>query len=399
MKYKPLEHYVDNMPCSYGLAENESEVNVNVVKVSNVDGEGNFYKKFEQRSFSKKELERLLAKRGDLLVVKSSGSRENILSGKTALVNKTLDTNIVVSNFLFRLSPRNYTNSRFLWYYLNSKFSKLYIKKITASTTYPNLKWESYSKLPIPDISEKEQANIVQILDEAVNLINNNKELLTAYDELLKATFLDMFGDPVRNDNRYKVKLLSEVSDVVSGVTKGRKFKDKKLVTLPYMRVANVQDGHLVLDEIKTIEVLASDLERYKLIPGDILLTEGGDPDKLGRGAVWNGEIENCIHQNHIYRVRIKTSHLNEVYLNSLIGSIYGKRYFLKAAKQTTGIATINTTQLKKFPVLMAPVELQNRFKEFVKNIVTQKALLKQSIQESEDLFNALVQKAFKGDL
>lgn len=73
-------------------------------------------------------------------------------------------------------------------------------------------------------------------------------------------------------------------------------------INVPYLRVANVQDGHLDLNYIKYIDILESELEKWELLSGDILLTEGGDWDKLGRGTVWHDEIPNCIHQNHIFK-------------------------------------------------------------------------------------------------
>ena len=117
-------------------------------------------------------------------------------------------------------------------------------------------------------------------------------------------------------------------------------------MTLPYMRVANVQDGHLVLDEVKTITVSREEGRRYLLRSGDVLLTEGGDPDKLGRGCVWREEIAGCIHQNHIFRVR-PAAVLSPDYLSALWAASGSSTF--RAAKQTTGIATINLTQLKSF--------------------------------------------------
>src|ERR1019366_5284521 len=92
-------------------------------------------------------------------------------------------------------------------------------------------------------------------------------------------------------------------AEVRTGIAKGKKGR-KSPVSLPYLRVANVQDGYLSLIEIKTIDVEKKDAERYRLQDGDVLLTEGGDFDKLGRGAVWRGEIPYCLHQNHIFSVR-----------------------------------------------------------------------------------------------
>lgn len=301
-----------------------------------------------------------------------------------------------VNNHAHVLSAKDGVSLEFIKYYLNS----INLNSHITGSTRGKLNKSSLNKIKIPQFSFKEQKRIATILDKTDALRQKNKQLLAAYDELLQSVFLELFGNPVRNEQNWPVKLLSDVSVVVSGVTKGRKLKKEDVISLPYIRVANVQDGHLDLNEIKTIDVLPKDLEKYRLLPGDILLTEGGDPDKLGRGAVWKGQIEDCIHQNHIFRVRIKDEiNLTEDYLSALIGSAYGKRFFLKASKQTTGIASINSTQLKKFPVIMAPMELQRKFKSAIENIEAQKALVHQNIKESEDLFNGLVQKAFKGEL
>jgi type I restriction enzyme S subunit len=302
-----------------------------------------------------------------------------------------------IGSTLAKLTPVKEYFTPFVGRFLQSK-SK-YLRGSCTGATIPHISKLALTKIQIPLPPLPEQKRIAAILEKADALRQKNKQLLAAYDELLQATFLDMFGDPVTNPKGWKKKTLSDVSEVVSGVTKGRKIDKEKVVILPYIRVANVQDGHLVLNEIKAIEALPSDLEKYRLLPGDILLTEGGDPDKLGRGAVWRGEIEDCIHQNHIFRVRISDKNLKEAYLSALIGSSYGKSYFLKAAKQTTGIASINATQLRNFPVIMAPFQLQEKFEIAIANIEVQKAILKQSIQDSEDLFNGLVQKAFNGEL
>lgn len=151
---------------------------------------------------------------------------------------------------------------------------------------------------------------------------------------------------------RWEKKPLASVAHIQTGIAKGAK-KLKNLVELPYLRVANVQDGHLDLSHIKTIEIDSAQIERYRLQVGDVLLTEGGDFDKLGRGAVWKGEIDKCVHQNHIFVARPKPEVLLSDFLTLLTGSHYGKAYFRKCSKQSTNLASINSTQLKAFPVLL----------------------------------------------
>ena len=98
---------------------------------------------------------------------------------------------------------------------------------------------------------------------------------------------------------------LRHCAAIKSGITLGKKYeKTDSLVERPYLRVANVQDGYVDLSVLTTIEVTQDEDLKYRLRAGDVLMTEGGDRDKLGRGCVWHGEIEPCLHQNHIFAVQ-----------------------------------------------------------------------------------------------
>lgn len=251
--------------------------------------------------------------------------------------------------------------------------------------------------IPIPPLAE--QKRIAAILDQADALRAKRRAALAKLDALVQSVFLEMFGDPVTNPMGWEERPLAEVADIASGVTKGRKFGDKKTVTVPYMRVANVQDGAIDTSDIKDIEVLPEDVEKYQLKKGDILLTEGGDPDKLGRGAVWRGEIAPCIHQNHIFRVRLTSQMLVPEYLSALIASARGKRYFLRAAKQTTGIASINKTQLTAFPALVPENNLQQKYLQTIKEIDGLRQQTRKQMSYFENFFLSLQQRAFRGEL
>src|SRR6202011_4282408 len=98
---------------------------------------------------------------------------------------------------------------------------------------------------------------------------------------------------------------LEHCAYVQTGTAKGRKFNNAETVELPYLRVANVQDGFLNLDEINTIRIRKDEISRYTLLSGDVVVTGGGDFDKLGRGSIWLGQIPNCVHQNHIFAIRV----------------------------------------------------------------------------------------------
>jgi type I restriction enzyme S subunit len=151
---------------------------------------------------------------------------------------------------------------------------------------------------------------------------------------------------------------LEQVAEVQTGLAKGKKGK-AAMVERPYLRVANVQDGFLDLREIKTIEVDQSLVPRYRLQVGDVLLTEGGDFDKLGRGTVWRGEIADCLHQNHVFAVRVNALRLLPDFLAYQTAGPRGRQYFKACSKQSTNLASINSTQLKQFPVRLPPLAEQ----------------------------------------
>lgn len=157
------------------------------------------------------------------------------------------------------------------------------------------------------------------------------------------------------------LKRLKHLGQVRSGLAKGKKHEaGTPTVELPYMRVANVQDGHIDLSEVASLEVAIDDIDRYSLAVGDVLMNEGGDYDKLGRGAVWDGAIEPCLHQNHVFAVR-----LDDVawapWVSALTRTAYAKFYFMNNSKQSTNLASISQSNVKEWPVVLPPEEVRDR--------------------------------------
>jgi type I restriction enzyme S subunit len=153
---------------------------------------------------------------------------------------------------------------------------------------------------------------------------------------------------------------------IKSGVALGKKRPaGVQLVELPYLRVANVQRGWLNLETMKTIPVTPKEAEALLLHPGDILMNEGGDRDKLGRGWVWEGQIPRCIHQNHVFRLRPRTKDIPGTYI-SHYSNEFGQQYFVDEGKQTTNLASISMTKISALPVPVAP---PNEMKVIVQRI------------------------------
>ena len=196
---------------------------------------------------------------------------------------------------------------------------------------------------------------------------------------------------------------LAQISDLKGGATKGRRYRPGELLTeVPYLRVANVQRGYLDLSEVKMIKVAQDVADQLELVPGDILFTEGGDRDKLGRGWVWKGEIDRCIHQNHVFRARLLLSEMHPEFV-SWWGNSFGQAFFEQSGKQTTNLASINLSVLSGFPVPTPPLAEQRRIVSEVDrrlSVVQQaEAAVEANLTRAERLRQSILKQAFSGKL
>jgi len=242
-----------------------------------------------------------------------------------------------------------------------------------------------------------EQRRIAAVLDQVDILRAKRREAIALLDDLAQSIFFDMFGNPVEVIKKVP---LSSIANIASGITKGRKEPSGELQDVPYLAVVNVQDRKLNLSTVKEIPVSVAELERFRLQSEDLLLTEGGDPDKLGRGTLWREELPVCIHQNHVFRVRVMDREkIDPVYLNWVMSSSYGKRYFLRTAKQTTGIASINKSQLGAFPLPVSPIVQQREFRSRIEKVQAHQQAHRLHLAALDELFTSLQHRAFSGTL
>jgi type I restriction enzyme S subunit len=156
----------------------------------------------------------------------------------------------------------------------------------------------------------------------------------------------------------WKLVCLKRIAEIQGGLTLGKQYEGL-LIERPYLRVGNVQDGHLDLEDVSVIELPESVAAGVELRPDDVLMTEGGDLDKLGRGHLWNGEIAGCLHQNHIFAVRCFRHKLAPRFLSYVTAAKYGRDYFEATGKKTTNLACTNATKVGEFPIPLPSLEEQ----------------------------------------
>ncbi|HYF94775.1 MAG TPA: restriction endonuclease subunit S [Symbiobacteriaceae bacterium] len=167
----------------------------------------------------------------------------------------------------------------------------------------------------------------------------------------------------------WEIGRLKDAAAVQTGLTLGKTYKGMETQAYPYLRVANVQHERLDLRDVRYVDVPADEARGCTLRSGDVLMTEGGDIDKLGRGCVWYDEVSNCLHQNHVFAVRCKPAMLLPEFLVALMSSPHGRTYFELTAKQTTNLASTNTTTLRAFPVLLPPLNEQVAMMRFLDRV------------------------------
>lgn len=352
------------------------------------------------------EIRGKLLRSGDLLVCEGGDiGRAAVWNGEAEVMS--------FQNHLHRLRPLVHdVEPRFYVYFLQSAFTQLGIFEGAGNkTTIPNLSRNRLAGLAVPYPPVDDQRSIARALvrvREAIKVYDKSTELA---QDLKRAAMQALFTRGLRGEAQkvtefgnipetWQETVLDECATVQTGVTKGRKFVHADMVAVPYLRVANVQDGHLDLAKMKEIQIRRSEVERYRLREGDVVLTEGGDFDKLGRGFIWQGELSLCVHQNHIFAVRPNRTQLLPEFFAYLAQSAYGKAYFLKVAHKTTNLACINSTKLKAFPVLIPPTLDEQRKIVDVLEAIDRKIKLYQGKRAIlEDLFQTLLHKLMTGEI
>ena len=179
----------------------------------------------------------------------------------------------------------------------------------------------------------------------------------------LRPSGIQLFGEIPQH---WEVRPLKAVSVIQSGVTLGKDYGSQQTREFPYLRVANVQAGFVNLSVVKKIRVPIAEARRSTVAVGDVLMTEGGDPDKLGRGCVWDGQVSPCLHQNHVFAVRPDQQRLEPRFLSAFMGTNSARAYFQSTAKQTTNLASTNKTKIGRLQVPLPPIDEQRAILEAV---------------------------------
>ena len=291
------------------------------------------------------------------------------------------------------------TNNKFLCYYLNSFNYKGYV----SGTTRLKLTQAEMKRIPVPVPPLSEQERIVARIEELFSQLDAGVETLKKTKAQLAVYRQAAITEAFYVDNNTPNVCLSDIAQIIGGITKGRNLSGTETIELPYLRVANVQNGYLDLSEIKTIKLRVDEKERYLLKPGDVLYTEGGDRDKLGRGTVWRGEIKDCVHQNHIFKARVDQSKAIPEYVAFWSMSTPARNYFYQKGKQSVNLASINKTVLSALTLPLPALEKQREIINHIESRLSVCDSIEQTadiaLQQAEAMRQSILKDAFEGNL
>lgn len=295
--------------------------------------------------------------------------------------------------YVITIPDENQLDYTYLRHKLESHLKVLKNQANGANTRFLKIGMIKDIKIPLPPLAE--QKRIANILDQADQLRQLNQQVLAQYDALTKSLFLDMFGDPVLNPMGWEV---IKIADVVDEVKYGTSLKAGEKGKYPYLRMNNITyDGCMNYSSLKYIDVNEKEYPKYSVKEGDLLFNRTNSKELVGKTGLITDNIERII-AGYLIRVRVSDAY-NPYYVWRHLNSEWAKLTLRSMCKSIVGMANINAQELQKIKILKAPIELQNKFAEKIKNIEAQKTSAKTALAASEDLFNSLLQKAFKGEL
>ncbi|NYG06915.1 type I restriction enzyme S subunit [Phycicoccus badiiscoriae] len=412
----------------WGGEAGSGEVDVRVIRVTELKNHGRLnVSTAALRSISKRQLLTRELRPGDLLLEKSGGGPTTPV-GRVGLV-MGLEEPSICANFMQLLRPdQDQVEPRFLHFYLNHfHASGLTATMQTASTNIRNIKASEYVRLEVPLPCLDEQRRIVEILEDHLSrldaadagLVDAQRRMAVLRERLVRDAITgsgvsgqrhapDLIEAGTRDGDLptlpvgWAWRRLGEVADVAGGVTKdANKQSNPDFVEVPYLRVANVQRAELRLENVTTIRVAPSKAEALRLEPGDVLLNEGGDRDKLARGWVWAGQVDDCIHQNHVFRARVRGD--LDPYFLSWTANTIGGRWAERNGKQSVNLASISLSMIRRMPVIVPPGDLSRAIVEELHGQLASvdrvAAELKSARTRCLGLRRALLAAAFSGRL
>ncbi|HOW40086.1 MAG TPA: restriction endonuclease subunit S [Bacteroidales bacterium] len=334
----------------------------------------------------------VLVNTDDIIIAWDGANAGKVGTGLTGIIGSTLARMVINQEFAY---------TKFLYWFLNSKFDL--IKSQRTGATIPHISNSALRNLSVPLPPLEIQKKIAAILDKADELRQNDKKILEKYDQLAQSVFLDMFGDPVRNEKGWEIKTIEEL------VQKSRWAIKRGPFGGALKKEIFVDDGYLVYEQYHALnndftferyyidEQKFQELKAFEVKPKDIIISCSGV--YLGKLAIVPENAKKGIINQALLKITLNEDIMkNEFFVYHFSHKTFKEKFF--KSDRGAGIPNLPPmTDFKKFPFITPPIKDQIRFYNILQNIEKQRTSSVQSLQKSDDLFQSLLQRAFKGEL
>ena len=284
----------------------------------------------------------------------------------------------------------------YLYYYLHSK--KKYVNDIGRGVAQNNINMTILRsfKVPLPELSE--QKTIVELLDRVAQIINARQQQVAALDDLIKARFVEMFGDPELNPMEWPAETLGDVLSVEpqNGLYKPQSDYVQDGTGIPILRIDAFYDGKVTdFSGLKRLKCTDIERSRYLLMENDVVINRVNSLEYLGKCAWITGLIEPTVFESNMMRFHVDESRIDPCYMTRLLCSTFIYKQILNRAKKAVNQASINQGDVQSFKILVPPVGLQKKYADFVAQVDKSKAVVQKALDEAQLLFDSLMQKYF----
>lgn len=317
------------------------------------------------------------------MVVSKKGDFRQIASGEWIVFRSEK----VYPNYLRHLLISDFFNAQFM----------ATVSGVGGSLLRARPAFVSKIKIPLPSLSE--QKRIAEILDKADELRQKRQQSIEKLDELLQATFIDMFGDPVTNPNKHKTDILANyvLKDFQNGLYKPASFYGSGT---PILRIDGYRNGDIINESnFKRLELEPSEIEKYKLTKMDLVINRVNSPEYLGKIALFMDDREDTVFESNMMRFSIRQELLNVYYLIFLFKQRYISNQIATKRKDAVNQSSINQQDVKSLILNVPNIKLQNKWAELYQSCNMQKKILTSQLNQQENLFQSLQQRAFNCEL
>lgn len=328
-------------------------------------------------------------------------ARTGATTGKSFLV-RDCPPQSVFASYLIRVRPSEKIDSGYLSYFFQTPNYWQQISQSSTGSAQAGVNSTKLKQLKVPLLPIAEQRRIAAILDKADAVRRKRKEAIALTEELLRSAFLDMFGDPIKNPKGWEiVTLKSQVLDLRYGTSEKCSDSKSTNLSLPVLRIPNIIGEEISWNSLKFADLSEKEIKKLVLEPGDLLFVRSnGNPEHIGRCAIYEEDSETALYASYLIRARLKAdTSLNSAFIRDVISFPTYRSRLIKEARTTAGNYNINTKGLGGLKLISPPKLEQQKYLELHARLRSRIDSLKQDLRTTDNLFNSLLQRAFRGDL